>query len=104
MTRARRYNDLDQSRKCNAVSDRKEEPSDLSESNRLADSLVKRVQQVKVDHPEISASIDATEQRIQGLMETMRDVVRMLPEKKDRDLMTVLVINEVHRCVESLLT
>ena len=70
----------------------------------MTDSLFVKIAEIKRDHPEIAHRVDAIELEIRQSMEGIRDEVSGLEEKRSRDLLTVYIINDIHRALEEILT
>ena len=61
-----------------------------------------RVRQIKMRHPEQSRNIDALESEIRDRLMRIKDSIDEFP-KNDRGLITVLVINGVHKMCDEIL-
>lgn len=61
-----------------------------------------RVRQIKMRHPEQSRHIDALESEIRDMLMRIKDSIDEFP-KNDRGLITVLVINGVHKMCDEIL-
>ena len=70
----------------------------------MTDSLFVKITEIKRDHPEIAHRVDTIELEIRQSMEGIRDEVSGLEEKRSRDLLTVYIINDIHRALEEILT
>lgn len=73
-----------------------------TEIGRLALHMFGKVRQIKTSHPEISRTIDRMEREIRQRLEVIRDQIAML-DAHDRDLVTILVINGIHRTSDEVL-
>lgn len=81
-------------------------PSGNTSTNELTPGMVTRifdrVRQIKMRHPEQSRRIDALESEIRDMLMRIKDSVDEFP-KNDRGLITVLVINGVHKMCDEIL-
>ncbi|OHB77518.1 MAG: hypothetical protein A2Z34_06160 [Planctomycetes bacterium RBG_16_59_8] len=68
----------------------------------IAHALFDKVKSIKRAHPEISRKIDANEKHIRECLVTIRNEINKM-EKRDKDLVTILVINGIHRTTEEVL-
>ncbi len=71
---------------------------------KMADSLFVRIAEIKRDHPEAAQRIDALELELRQSMESLQGEFEKIDEKRSRDLLTVLLINDIHRAIESILS
>ncbi len=68
----------------------------------MAVSIFRKVRNIKKDNPEISAEIDQLELDIREKIVEIKDQIDKLDER-DRELVTVLVVNGLHRTAEEVL-
>jgi len=68
----------------------------------MAVSIFERVREIKRGNPAIARSIDRLETEIRQRLEEIRKQISRL-DKKDRDLVTILVINGLHRTADEVL-
>ncbi|HEU4339740.1 MAG TPA: hypothetical protein VFS19_06700 [Planctomycetota bacterium] len=68
----------------------------------LAVSLFDKVRIIKGDHPGIARQIDRLEREVRERLESIRDQIAKL-NRQDRELVTVLVINGLHRTADEVL-
>ena len=61
-----------------------------------------RVRTIKMKHPELSRKVDAQELRIRDCLMAIRDCLDDFPAE-ERELITVLVINGVHKMCDEIL-
>lgn len=73
-----------------------------TEIGRMAISIFDKVREIKQANPDISRRIDNIEIEIRERLEKIRDEIVKL-DKQDRDLVTILVINGIHRSTEEVL-
>lgn len=73
--------------------------NDLTE---LAVSVFDKVKRIKSENPELSRRIDRLEGDIRKKMVEIKSLVEKF-DKKDRDLVTVLIINGFHRTADEVL-
>lgn len=73
-----------------------------TEIGRMALSIFDKVREIKQANPDISRRIDSVEIEIRERLEVIRDEIAKL-DKQDRDLVTILVINGIHRSTEEVL-
>lgn len=73
-----------------------------TEIGRMALSIFDKVREIKQANPDISRHIDNIEIEIRERLEKIRDEIAKL-DKQDRDLVTILVINGIHRSTEEVL-
>ncbi|MCC6465421.1 MAG: hypothetical protein IT463_08800 [Planctomycetes bacterium] len=64
--------------------------------------LFDRVRQIKRAHPDLSRTIDSTEAEIRDRLMRIKDVIDEFPHQ-ERELLTVLVINGVHKMCDEIL-
>ncbi|MBI2920159.1 MAG: hypothetical protein HYY18_03620 [Planctomycetes bacterium] len=72
---------------------------DLTE---LAVSVFDKVKRIKSENPDLSRRIDRLEADIRKKMVEIKSLVEKF-DKKDRDLVTVLIINGFHRTADEVL-
>lgn len=73
-------------------------------TTRLVRSMLRKVDEIKRQHPELSRSIDRQEAELRKLMEEIRDDVRgILVADRELKLMTVYLINLVHKAIDEVL-
>ncbi|MCE9584715.1 MAG: hypothetical protein K8T20_19670 [Planctomycetes bacterium] len=65
-------------------------------------SVFDKVKRIKSDNPELSRKIDRLEAEIRKKLVEIRGLVAKL-DTKDRDLVTVLIVNGVHRTADEVL-
>lgn len=68
----------------------------------MAISIFDRVKSIKKANPDVARSIDTLEAEIRDRMVEIRKQIQGLNDH-DRDLVTVLVINGIHRTAEEVL-
>lgn len=68
----------------------------------LAVSLFDKVKVIKSDHPGIARQIDRLEREVRERLESIREQIAKL-DRRDRELVTVLVINGLHRTADEVL-
>lgn len=74
----------------------------MSDVTKMAVSIFEKVKQIKGAHPEIARRIDKLEIEIrERIVEIKKQIDRL--EGKDKDLVTILVINGIHRTAEEVL-
>ncbi|MBX3461525.1 MAG: hypothetical protein KF696_16390 [Planctomycetes bacterium] len=61
-----------------------------------------RVRQIKRSHPELSRRVDALELEIRDRLMSIKDTIDEFPQM-ERELITVLVINGVHKMCDEIL-
>lgn len=61
-----------------------------------------RVRTIKMKHPELSRRVDAQETRIRDCLMAIKDCLDDFPAE-ERELITVLVINGVHKMCDEIL-
>jgi len=61
-----------------------------------------KVRTIKMRHPELSRSVDAQEVRIRDCLMAIKDCLDDFPAE-ERELITVLVINGVHKMCDEIL-
>jgi hypothetical protein len=69
---------------------------------KMAMAIFDKVRTIKTDHPEIAKTIDGLEKQIKDHMTEIRAQIDRLDEH-DRDLVTILVINGLHRAADEIL-
>lgn len=80
-------------------------PSPSSEGPpNLAQILYEKIEAVKKSHPEVSRKIDDLEEEIRDSMKGMKAQIEALDSREAQKLLTVLLINDIHRSVEGILT
>lgn len=70
----------------------------------LAQVLYSKIENIKKDHPVVSRRIDELEEEIRRAMNDIKEEVGKLESEEEQKLMTILLINEIHRSVEGILT
>lgn len=68
----------------------------------MAVSIFERVREIKHGHPAIAKAIDLLEAEIRERLVQIRRQIGKL-ERQDRDLVTILVINGLHRTADEVL-
>jgi len=68
----------------------------------LAVSLFDKVRTIKNNHPGVARQIDRLEREVRERLESMREQIAKL-NRHDRELVTVLVINGLHRTADEVL-
>jgi hypothetical protein len=68
----------------------------------MALSIFQRVSDIKRSHPEAARKIDRAEKEIRDRLVEIKKQIDVL-DKKDRDLVTILVINGIHRTTDEVL-
>lgn len=68
----------------------------------MATSLFDRIRQIKREHRPISRNIDRYEREIRLRLESIKREINHL-DKHDQDLVTILVINGLHRTADEVL-
>ncbi|HEY3227468.1 MAG TPA: hypothetical protein VGK61_10800 [Planctomycetota bacterium] len=68
----------------------------------LAVSLFDKVRSIKSSHPSVARQIDRLEREIRERLESVRVQIAKL-NRHDRELVTVLVINGLHRTADEIL-
>jgi hypothetical protein len=68
----------------------------------LAVSLFDKVRTIKSNHPGVAKRIDTLESEIRERLEAIREQIAKL-SRQDRELVTVLVINGLHRTADEVL-
>lgn len=71
--------------------------------SQMAMSIFDKVRAIKRAHPAVSRSIDGAEREIRDKLAEIRAQIDRLEHKEDRDLVTVLVINGIHRTTDEVL-
>lgn len=85
-----------------AVLAAKAKTAKIGVDTQIINRIVLRAHDLKSAHPQIAAEIDLNEWEIRKCMETIRTAVDQLPEE-NRELVTVLVINGIHRMCDDIL-
>jgi hypothetical protein len=67
-----------------------------------AASMFEQVRRIKSENPEVSRKIDRLEAEIRKKMVEIKGLVARM-DPKDRDLVTVLIINGIHRTADEVL-
>lgn len=69
----------------------------------LAEDMLTRVGEIKRQYPVLSGDVDRIEDDLRTLMEEIRGELGTLDEERDRKLMTVFLINMIHRAADQIL-
>ena len=69
----------------------------------LAMSIFDKVREIKRKNPTVSRNIDKLEREIRDRLESVRTQIARVSEQHDRDLVTILVINGLHRTADEVL-
>lgn len=67
-----------------------------------AASVFDKVKRIKTENPEVSRKIDRLEADIRKKLVDIKGLVSQLDEK-DRDFVTVLIVNGIHRTADEVL-
>jgi hypothetical protein len=67
-----------------------------------AATVFDKVKRIKADNPELSRKIDRLEAEIRKKLVEIKELVAKL-DTKDKDLVTVLIVNGVHRTADEVL-
>ncbi len=82
-------------------------PRRVSSSNEdvsiMALSIFDKVREIKKKYTAQSRHIDRFEREIRERLESIRTQVNKIADKRDRDLVTILVINGLHRTADEVL-
>lgn len=84
------------------TNDRRRAAKASSDISHMAVSIFEKVRSIKHHNPAIARSIDRYEAEIRERLESIRRLIGKL-DRRDRDLVTVLVINGLHRTAEEVL-
>lgn len=84
----------------NNIERKRVQPSD--DISQMALSIFDKVKEIKNANPEIAKNIDKLETEIRDRIIAIKEQIQKL-EKKDRDLVTILVINGLHRTADEVL-
>jgi hypothetical protein len=68
----------------------------------LAVSLFDKVRTIKGNHPGVARQIDRLEREVRERLESIREQIAKL-NRQERELVTVLVINGLHRTADEVL-
>ena len=68
----------------------------------LAVSLFDKVRTIKSNHPGVARQIDRLEREVRERLESIREQIVKL-NRQERELVTVLVINGLHRTADEVL-
>lgn len=68
----------------------------------LAESIFHKVRRIKRENPEVSRRIDQLEREIRTRVEMIRKEIDRL-DRRNQDLVTILVINGIQRTAEEVL-
>ncbi|MBE7491740.1 MAG: hypothetical protein HS108_08315 [Planctomycetes bacterium] len=81
----------------------KAEPKDAGDfTPGMVTRIFDRVRTIKLKHPELSRRVDAQELRIRDCLMAIKDALDDFPAE-ERELITVLVINGVHKMCDEIL-
>ena len=67
----------------------------------LAKKMVARLKQIKYRHPEITDAIDSLQAELQNEMRQLADDLAEINDK-NKDFLTLLIINEIHKSVDEI--
>lgn len=81
------------------VTKRSNREADISE---MAVSIFEKVKDIKKRNPEVARAIDRLETEIRDRIQQIQKQIRRL-DRRDQDLVTVLVINGLHRTADEVL-
>ena len=73
-----------------------------TEIGSLAISIFTKVRDIKKTHPDVSRKIDRLEKEIRDRLVQIKGEISKL-DRHDRDLVTILVINGLHRSADEVL-
>lgn len=77
-------------------------PPQSGQVSRIVLSIFDKVREIKSTHPHIAKTIDKNEKEIRRCLENIKHEITRL-DKKDKDLVTILVINGLHRTADEVL-
>jgi len=84
------------------ATDRRRAVRAASDISQMAISIFEKVRSIKRHNPAIARTIDRLEAEIRDRLETIRKLIGKL-DRRDRDLVTILVINGLHRTADEVL-
>ena len=70
----------------------------------LAKILFEKIKTIKQEYPVPSQTVDDLEEEIRESMNRLKEQLSRIENDEERKLMTILVINGIHRSVEGILT
>ncbi len=77
-------------------------PHDGEPSPGMVTRIFDRVRQIKRSHPELSRRVDTLEAEIRDRLMSIKDSIDDFP-RMERELITVLVINGIHKMCDEIL-
>lgn len=80
----------------------KEQSSAGDPSPGMVTRIFDRVRQIKRSHPELSRRVDTLESEIRDRLMAIKDTIDDFP-RMERELITVLVINGIHKMCDEIL-
>ena len=72
-------------------------------SGSLVQSMMRKVREIKTQHPNLSGRIDALEDELRSMMEDTHKNLGVLDDDRDQKLMTIYVINLIHNAIDEIL-
>lgn len=69
----------------------------------LADDILSKVTRIKRQHPHLSGQVDALEDELRTLLRQIKDELAVVPVERDRKLLTLYLINLVHKAQDEIL-
>lgn len=85
-----------------AVKKRSDSGTDSGIKPGIVTQVFDRVRQIKMRHPELSRRVDGLESEIRDKLMSIKDTIDEFP-KVEKELITVLVINGVHKMCDEIL-
>lgn len=67
----------------------------------LASKIVDKVKQIRYSYPGVSDSLEELQKELHESMIKLQQVLLPLPDK-DKDILTLLVISEIHKTVDEI--
>lgn len=68
----------------------------------LVRDMLDRVKEIKSRFPVLSAEVDGLEEELRSLMQSIKAELASLDTERERKLMTVYLINVVHRAIDEI--
>ncbi len=69
----------------------------------MVQSMMRKVREIKDQHPNLSERIDHLEGDLRRLMTDMLADLGVLKEERNQKLMTIYVINLIHKAIDEIL-
>lgn len=71
-------------------------------TNRLVLAHAKDIQEAREKHPEVSQEIELFKTDIKGIIKELSSEIKNIDAENDRELVSVLIVNGIHRMTDEV--